>query len=350
MKKWLFVCCVLLLAACTNEKNVIPEKIAQGEKELPKSEGDWLTFAQNSEWFSQSIAKDQIIFEEMVDFVGDDEPEYVIATKQDLQHYTLSIVQFIDGQWQLWYEQTYTNEAITEITNYSTLPFNKDKKLFMYSYKTTDNSSDFNETIIFLAANKENDRIVKAHTLNINQDYQFNKTTNGFEVKNDYYTRTVQIANGFMNEEYVRQAFADGELIVSKDLTELFGKSLNEANITFEDTYDEAQQKAGPPLDEQYIEGSLCSLYEDYYFCLNDSEPQIAFASISVNGVTLEEVENVIGKPLTINSYESGMNGSATEFFTQFEYNNRFYSLTLNGSQHTSEISEVHVSSIEYTY
>lgn len=349
MKKWLFVCCVLFLAACTNEKNIIPEKNAQGENELPKSAADWLTFAHNSEWFAQSISKDQIIFEEMVDFEGDNEPEYVVATKQDYQHYTLSIVQFVAGQWQQWYEQTYTNEAISELTNYSTLTFNQNKNLFMYSYKT-DGTSDFSETIIFLIANKTNDRIVKAHTLNIKHGEQFSKTMDGFELRNDYYTRTVNIANGFMNEEYVRQAFADGELIVSNDLTVLFGKSLNDAHITFEDTYEEAQQKAGPPLDEQYIEGSLCSLYEDYYFCLNQGEPQIAFASISVNGVTLEEVENIIGRPLTIHSYESGMNDNATEFFTQFEYNNRFYSLTLDGPQHTSKIHQVHVSTIEYLY
>ena len=41
---------------------------------------------------------------------------------------------------------------------------------------------------------------------------------------------------------------------------------------------------------------------------------------------------------------------NATEFFTQFEYNSRFYSLTLDGPQHTSEINQVHVSTIEYLY
>ena len=349
MKKWLFVCCVLFLAACTDEKNVIPEKNGHVENELPKSEDEWLIFAQKSDWFTQTISEKQIIFEEMVDFEGDDQPEYVVATKQDDQYYRLTIVQFVEGQWQQWYEETYTNDAITEFINYSTLAFTKNKPLFMYSYKTND-ATDFNESITFLVANKTNDRIVKAHTLNINNDYQFSKTPNGFEVKNDYFTRTVNIANGFMNEEYVRQAFADGELIVSDDLAELFGGSLNDASITFEDTYVEAQQKAGPPQDEQYIEGRLCSIYDDYYFCLNESEPQIAFATISVDGVTLEEVEEIIGESLTINSYESGMNGNATEYFTQFAYNSRFYSLTLDGSQHTSEINEVHVSTIEYMY
>lgn len=349
MKKWLFVFCVLFLAACTDEKNAIQGKNAQGEKELPKSEDEWLTFAQNSEWFAQTISKKKIIFEQMVDFQGDHKPEYVVATKQDIHTYTLLIAQFADGQWQQWYEQSYSSEAISELVNYSTLAFNKEKDLFMFSYKT-DETSDFNETITFLVANKANDRLVKAYTLNVKHGYQFSKTSDGFEVKNGNFTRTVSIANGFMSEEYVRQTLADGEPIVSENMTALFGKSLNDANVTFEDTYYEAQQKAGTPQDEQYIEGGLCSIYDDYYFCLNESEPQIAFATISVNSVTLDDVERIIEKPLTINSYESDMNGSTPEYFTQFAYDNRFYTLTLDGSQHTSEISEVHVSSIEYTY
>ncbi|MEO4054503.1 hypothetical protein [Solibacillus sp. CAU 1738] len=349
MRKWLFVFSALLLAACTDENVVNSEKEAQEDKLLPQSEDEWLTFAQNSNWFEQTIQNQQIVFEEMVDFQGDDEPEYIVATEQDAQNVTLTIAQFNDGQWQKWYEQTYTSETFSELTSYGTLAFNNEKDLLVISHKTAE-ALEVNETITFFVTNAASDRIVKGYTLNIKNDDLFSLTADGFIVNDGNYTRTVKIDNGFIVEDYYRQAFADGEPIVSDDLAHLFGKSLNDTKITFEHTYYEAQQKAGTPEQEDYVEGSLCSLYKDYFFCLNDNAPQIAFATIFVNGVTLQEVEDIIGQPLTIESYESDMNGSPTEYFTQFAYNNRFYSLTLDGSLHTSEIVEAHVSTIEYTY
>lgn len=353
MKKFLYLLTlIILMVGCSNEdantKNgsgeVANKNTQESQKEVQqiekKTPEEYLEeFKKTTEY--QEIKSEDIAFNEVVDFEGDELPEIVLGVNSDVIQSEVLIFKLQNEVWEKASSFTYdTSLAIRLEQNVKFTYDDSVKEAFAFetveAYANTMSSS-----VVILNYNNEtatfeelaNIKLQSTDTLNLSLG------NNKFNVIGESDTLKYNFKNGELVDDEGKRI----GLIIDDELAKLIGTTINNYFITYGDSYYTAQEKITEPLEQEtYYEGGLCSFYSSFFICNSDHQGLIyAYYITPTNMVTVEDLSRFFNQSIDIIETENMIDDSGTFYSSEIVTDIGTYQLEFNGNSPQAELEMI---------
>ena len=323
-----FASIIFLLSSCNNDGTQVNdekekdteigietenEKIVPVEKELtlPTNDEEWLSFSEESNWFDTSEFENvEFAKSVVVDFEGDSIPEVVLpySPKKDLigEHHGYLIGKFNikNEKWETFQNNELQLGDVLQVEAVGKLALDPTGELLITKELSGEDGNVFSIGI-YRISDKE-DEVIQSAILPVESDKKVLvdklKNTLLFQHQDEKFEFKPKGNMWLVSGEY-QFYLRNSSNFYDEKFIELIGDHpLRSTEITFNDGYEEAKNKVGQPIMEDYLEGGLCASYGDYFFCENDSDNVGTIVAVVANNLTIHDVEKSFGK-----SYESGV-------------------------------------------
>ena len=264
---------LLLLTACSEKESSKPQENKAKEEAttvtLPQTSEDWLASVKKSDWYKNTSTTFSIKAEQLVDFDGDQIPEFVIGHSNEEQYgYLIGKYDSDTNSWTKWANEKF-DDPYTEIVFYGKLKGTNGKEMLLASHnQSTEDSlvellkiSDDNKRIII----GFRDRLSNTATISIDEnENSFVEDTPGIEkikftVNGDHLLADIEN----VGEENIFM-LTGLPLIQDEAFIALLNNSFTSLNISFNDTFKDAIAKNSEKATDDIYEGVSCKNYTDY--------------------------------------------------------------------------------------
>lgn len=360
----LFASFIFLLSACNNDGTQVNdekekekdteisietenEKIVPVEKELtlPTNDEEWLSFSEESKWFDTTDFENvEFAKSVVVDFEGDSIPEVVLpySPKEDLisEHHGYLIGKFNikNEKWETFQNYELQLGDVLQVEAIGKLALDPTEELLITKETSIEDGSVF-RIGIYRISDKE-DKVIQSAILPVESHKEVLvdklKNTLQFQHQGEKFEFKPKGNMWLVSGEY-QFYLKNSSSFYDEKFIELIGDHpLRITEITFNDGYEEAKNKVGQPIMEDYLEGGLCASYGDYFFCENDSDNVGTIVAIISNDLTIHDVEKSIGK-----SYESGVRTDDSNYYWLYDLGDLRLVLSSDKTNPESEIIEM---------
>lgn len=306
-----------LLMGCTNEgSNAVntedksePEVIKEEVKQKTKEQ--YLTEFEATAVYQERTQGIDLSFTEVVDFEGDGVPEIVLGTNDDVTECMVTIYKLENDKWAD-VAFTYNSNLAIYLEPIGRLAYDDGtlKEALAFS-RTEAQASSMSQSFSILHYNGETNAIEELIRMPLESSDSLNSNL-------DVNTFTITKKDGsisnyiFKNGEIIDSNGDRMGMIIEDDLAKLVGTTINNYFIRLEDTYYFAKEKVTEPLiNEDYLEGGLCSFYETFSICNDGSDKGeiYAYYIFPANEVTVDDVSSVFNQTLEVAEWENMMEG-----------------------------------------
>ena len=325
-----------------NEEESVIEKV---EDTIP-TEG-WKQHALNSTWYQNLVIPSDDSYTEMIDFEGDEIPEFFIGYSGQQYGYIIGKYNRKDKVWEQWTTESYETTKHGAISFKNTL-MGPDNKAIALITNFTAGTPDSLEVVHLLKVADDGERIIsgRSYRLYDDSDLKVDPASNSFTIQSETHTKHFTIRDNIVSSADRTSTIYTGlPILKNEQLKKLLNHDFFTTNIIFGDTYPIAQSKAGQPNQEDYYEGGLCSFYDNYFFCLSEEGVAMDYYYLSnFTNVSKTALEKAINQSITISSYERFENPDDVVYYAIFEDDNLYFQAEFTNDQDNAELTKLTIS------
>ena len=349
LKKLCFVLTMgFLLVGCTDEspKDATEENV---EKELAEEVVEKRTSEQYlAEFKATPVYQERIqgieeSFLDPVDFEGDEVPEMVLGTNDDITHSVVTIYKLENDQWIEYTAIKYESNMHVYLEPIGKLSYEDGSLKEALAFGRSEaQATSMSQSFSILNYNENNKKIEELVTIPLESTETYSESLEDNKLiinAEDGSTISYIFKNGTIVDE-------DGNrlgIIIDEDVANITGSTINDHYISLTDHYYNAKSKIKESLKmEEYYEGALCAVYETFYICdyYTEHGGMYAYYIMPKNKVTIEEMGTIFNEPLKIEKWENMM-GDGYAYTAEVATESGIYSLEFDGELPDSVLESI---------
>ena len=338
----LFLFVSTLLIACEENTQIPPDKT---EELIPVE--DWDQHALASHWYQNIVIPSEDFYTEMIDFEGDDIPEIFIGYNGPNYGYIIGKYNQKDNVWEEWSAAHYETPTYGAI-HFKDRLMGRDNKAIALITNFSAGASDTLEVLHLLKVSEDGEKIIsgKAYRLYDGSDLIVDTASNAFTIQSENDAEHFTIRDHVVSSEYrTANLYTGYPILQNKELRTLLNHEFFTTNITFEDTFQMAQHKAGKPEKEEYYEGGYCSFYKNFFFCLaEEGVPIENYMLTHFTNVSKKALEEAIDQRLLVQSYERYGNPEDLIYYANFEVDHVYFHAEFTDDQDNATLINLTIS------
>lgn len=312
---------------------------------IPVKEVDQHALA--SEWYQNLSIPSEDFYTEKIDFDGDGIPELFIGYNGPNYGYIIGKYNPKKSVWEEWSAAHYETPTYGAI-HFKDCLIGKDNKAIALITNVAESASNALEVLHLLKVSEDGEKIIsgKAYRLYDDNELIVDKTANSFTIQTENDAEHFTIMDHVISSEYrTANLYSGYPILQNEELKKLLDHKFFTTNITFEDTYEIAQLKAGKPDKEEYYEGGFCAFYTDFSFCLGEEGVPVENYMLSnFMNISKTAFEKAINQKILISSYERYGNPDDVIYYAIFEVDHVYFHAEFSNGQDNAKLTKLTVS------